>query len=256
MVNSYKKPFFLTLLLIAVVFNGIAQNKKNVWSKANLEQAKGQKMVYRKTTPKKFKTYQLDLNKVKNILSNVSKREAKAKLSNKNLNFPNEDGTFEEYQVFEASIMEPALQKKYPNIRSYIGKSKVNKGKTIRFSISNDGFHGMIFKKSGETVYIDPYASNNNYIVYNKKSLPEIAPFECRFDEFNTSKSTATKNNYSTKISNANDGNLRTYRLAIATTGEYSTYQLNNQGVSGTATIAEKKGFAVGAIGSVGNVFW
>jgi subtilisin-like proprotein convertase family protein len=248
MLFSFKKTIFLTILLITVIFNGIGQNKHNIWTKVSLTEAKGQKMVYRKTTPKKFKTYKLDLNKVKNTLSNVTKRDGKAKLSNKTLSFPNADGTLEEYQVFEASIMEPALQKKYPNIKSYVGKSIANKGKTIRFSISNDGFHGMIFKKSGGTTYIDPYTSNNNYIIYNKKSLPKIAPFECRFDEFNTAKSTASKNNYNAKSANANDGNLRTFRLAIATTGEYSTYQLNNQGISVTASIAEKKAAVLSAI--------
>ncbi|MDX1829792.1 MAG: M12 family metallo-peptidase, partial [Lutibacter sp.] len=250
MTTFCKKTIFLTLFLIAIVFNGNGQNKTNIWTKASFNSEKGQKMVYRKTIPKKFKTYQLDINRVKNLLGNVAKRNTKAKVSNKILSFPNEDGTLEKYQVFEASILSPALQKKYPNIRSYVGKSITNKGKTIRFSISNDGFHGMIFKKSGGTIYIDPYTSNkDNYIVYNKKSLPKIAPFECRFDEFNTSKVTTTlKSSYSAKTSNANDGNLRTFRLAVATTGEYSQYQLNNQGISVNATDAEKKAAVLSAI--------
>jgi len=249
MIQVFKKFILLTLFLIAIVFNGTAQDRNKLWTKVANAGGKGQKTIYRKTIPKKFETYQLNINKVKDLLGNVLKRTAKAKLSNRILSFPNEDGTLERYQVFEASIMEPALQKKYPNIRSYIGKSMENKGKIIRFSISNDGFHGMIFRKSGGTIFIDPYTlNNNNYIVYNKKSLPKIAPFECRFDEFNTSKGVVSKNTYSSKTANANDGNLRTFRLAVATTGEYSQYQLNNQGISVSATDAEKKAAVLSAI--------
>ncbi|MCF6182403.1 reprolysin-like metallopeptidase [Lutibacter sp.] len=249
MTQFYKKNILLTLFLITIVFNGIGQNKNNIWTKVASTQAKAQKLVFRNSIPKKFENYQLDINKIKTLLLNVSKRTVNTKQSNTVLNFPNDDGTLENYQVFEASIMEPALQKKYPNIRSYIGKSTINKGKIIRFSIANDGFHGMIFKKSGGTVYIDPYTVNtNNYIVYNKKSLPQITFFECRFDEFDSPKLNTSKNDYSSRTTNANDGNLRTYRLAIATTGEYAQYQLNYQGISSNATDAEKKAAVLSAI--------
>ena len=250
MTRFYKKIILLTVFLITIVFSSLAQNKNNTWVKVSHIEGKNLKLIFRKTTPKKFENYRLDINKITNVLINVSKNDAKLKQSNRILSFPNEDGTLENYQVFEASIMEPALQKKYPNIRSYVGKSITNKGKTIRFSIANDGFHGMIFKKSGGTIYIDPYTFNKeNYIVYSKKSLPKTAPFLCRFDEFNTSKVTTTlKSSYSLKSANANDGNLRTFRLAVATTGEYSQYQLNNQGINASATDAEKKAAVLSAI--------
>ena len=49
-------------------------------------------------------------------------------------------------------------------------------------------------------------------------------------------------------MENANDGMLRTFRLAIATTGEYSQYHLSRQGISDQATDAEKKVAVLSAI--------
>ena len=51
------------------------------------------------------------------------------------IEFPNSKGEFQRFSVFEASVMHPDLQAKYPNIKSYAGKGIDDPTATIRLSI-------------------------------------------------------------------------------------------------------------------------
>ncbi|MGV6845930.1 MAG: reprolysin-like metallopeptidase, partial [Lutibacter sp.] len=247
-----KSLIHILLVLILVVLNQQlrAQNKVFWKESAGLKNSKGQKL-FRRSMPKQFKAFQLDKKSFVNQLSNVTQRSNNLKKLSKTkiISIPNEKGEIEKYRVYEASIMEPALQKKFPNIRSYFGESLSNIGRTIRFSIGTDGFHGLIFKNKGGTVYIDPYVlKDNSYIVYAKKSLPKAPPFDCRVIESTPKPTTIANKNQQAKALNANDGILRTYRLAIATTGEYAQFHLNNQGIPASANITDKKAAVLSAI--------
>ncbi|WP_456378932.1 reprolysin-like metallopeptidase, partial [Lutibacter sp.] len=242
------KYFLFFLFLFSLIFSVVAQNSDQLWVKSSALEKKLEKKVLRKTTPTNFEVFQLNVNSFKNKLKKAPNRGKKAaKIASTILSFPNAEGKLERYQVFEASIMEESLQKKYPTIKSYSGKSIDNPGSTIRFSVTPLGLHALIFQKNGGAIYIDPYTANKeSYIIYTKKSLPLIAPFECKVEGSTTYKTEVST--VSAKSENANDGELRTFRLAVATTGEYSQFHLTNQGISATATEAEKKAAVLSAI--------
>ena len=248
MKQQYKKRFILALSLCLLIFTVSAQNSDELWSKSTGFQKSTSKKLTRKSIPNKFESYELNLNQLKNKLSKAPKRKEKLEKSNTIISFPNEKGNLEKYQIFEASIMEESLQKQYPNIRSYVGKGIDNPESIIRFSVTPIGLHAMVMRNAEGIVYIDPYTENSDsYIVYSSKNLPSIEPFECKFDEVNTSQKTSVKTT-SAKAGNANDGKLRTFRLAVATTGEYSKFHLDRQNISPSAIDAEKKAAVLSAI--------
>ncbi|MBK5209777.1 MAG: hypothetical protein JJE44_09790, partial [Flavobacteriaceae bacterium] len=248
MIQQYKKHFISALFLCLLMFSVSAQNKDELWTKRTDFEKTTSKKLIRKSIPKKFETYQLNVNQLKNRLNNAPKRKGNLEKSTTVISFPNEKGKLEKYQVFEASIMEESLQKQYPNIRSYVGKGVDNPGSIIRFSVTPLGLHAMVLGDAEGSVFIDPYIENNDsYIVYSSKNLPSTEPFECKFDEVNTSQKTSATT-ISAKDENANDGKLRTFRLAVATTGEYSQFHLTRQNISPTATDAEKKAAVLSAI--------
>jgi len=248
MKQHYKKQFLLTLSLCLLFFAVSAQNSDELWTKKTDFEKSASKKLVRKSIPKKFEIYQLNINQLKSRINNAPKRKGNLEKSSTILSFPNEKGILEKYQIFEASIMEENLQKQYPNIRSYVGKGIENPGSVIRFSVTPQGLHTMVLGKAEGSVFIDPYTENkDSYIVYSSKNLPSTAPFECKFDEVNTSQKTSASS-ASAKEDNANDGKLRTFRLAVATTGEYSQFHLNRQGISSTATDAVKKAAVLSAI--------
>ena len=248
MKQHYIKRFLLTFSLCLLFFAVSAQNSDELWSKNTGFEKSTTKKLARKSIPNKYETFQLNVSALKNKLSKAPKRKENLEKSSTIVSFPNEKGKLEKYQVFEASIMEEGLQKQHPNIRSYVGKGIDNPGSTIRFSVTPHGLHAMFLGNAEGSVFIDPYTENNDsYIVYSSKNLPSIEPFECKFDEVNTSQKASTTT-ISAKAENANDGKLRTFRLAVATTGEYSQFHLNRQNISPSATEAEKKAAVFSAI--------
>ncbi len=90
------------------------------------------------------------------------------------LKIPIPDGSWEEFTIKQVSVMSPELAAKYPDIKTYSGKSKIYASDNIRLDISQQGVRVMIMSTRG-TIMIDPYCTNDqeHVISYFKKNLPE-----------------------------------------------------------------------------------
>jgi hypothetical protein len=143
------------------------------------------------------------------------------------LTLPMPDGSFERFAIKVSPIMEPGLAEKFPEIKTYLGQGIDNPTATTRFDFMPSGFHAMILSDQG-TIYINPYSAEdtNNYISFNKASLGKNPnPFFCEVGanqaplEFKT-QDYKIYNDVSNVVTNGTT--LRTYRLALAATGEYT----------------------------------
>ncbi|HEU4632878.1 MAG TPA: zinc-dependent metalloprotease family protein, partial [Flavisolibacter sp.] len=145
----------------------------------------------------------------------------------------------ERYTVVEAPVMHPDLAAKYPDIKSYAGKGLDDPASTIRFDISPLGFHAIILSSAKPTVYIDPVDKDDDY--YMVVSRKDIIDFKNEFQCLTTDvRSGAEPYGKSTiTLRNADDGKLRTYRLALCASGEYSQYWLNGTETSDAERIAK-----------------
>jgi chitodextrinase len=171
-----------------------------------------------------YQVFNLDIDLFKSALNNAPKRAGFAQKSSTIIEFPNSEGKLERFSIFEASIMHPDLQAKYPGIKSYAGKGIDDPTATIRFSVSHLGIKTMTIAAGKNAEFIEPYSSDlTQYMVYNKESKnASLNSFEClvKDDVSNKIKATPT----SVARPNADDGVLRTFRLAISATGEYTQY--------------------------------
>ena len=123
-------------------------------------------------------------------------------------------GTTDRYEVVENSVMEPELQQKYPNIRSYIGIGVENPEKSIRFSLSPYGFNATIFNpEKGESTLVQKL-EENNYAVYLQKDAKKENDFICHTEgsaeiqDSHVSEKTSTES-------------LFTFKLALACTNDF-----------------------------------
>ena len=121
--------------------------------------------------------------------------------------------------------MDEGLAARYPGIHSYVGKGVENQGATIRFDISPWNFHGMIRYPNEPTVYIDPIdEATNTYIVVSRKDVVDYrVTFQCLTDAVPDARTAGDD----AALRNADDGRLRTFRLALCATGEFSQFWLN-----------------------------
>lgn len=179
-------------------------------------QTTGQRVII----PQKFRTSSMDVQAMKNFLWSLPSE--RAIIANRNLapvvELPMPDGQMARFRIWESSIQEPALQAKFPDIRTFAGQGIDDPYASIRLDYSPDaGFHGQILSHVKGRVFIDPYARGDmsNYVSYFTKDYGTRAPFNCEVTE------------YAEPLPRIEAGPCRgtqlyTYRLAVANTNEYA----------------------------------
>ncbi|WP_242203069.1 zinc-dependent metalloprotease [Aestuariivivens insulae] len=234
--------FTIVFLLILLFFSSTlyTQNGKTIWTKTSQEKAFNGKLPNKDVKQNRASYYQLDIESLKTLLKDAPLRNNNT-TSDIIISFPNSEGTLEAFRINEAPLFKPDFQKKHPELRTYVGTSVTNNGNKIRFSITPFGLHAMTLSSEKGLQLIDPAGLDNKYYIsYNKSDLVNLPPpFYCKYiDDLGHFKNTSSSKSNSTR--NANDGILRTYDLALASTVEYSTYHIDAAGVSG-GTDTEKK---------------
>jgi hypothetical protein len=181
---------------------------------------------YIKANNSKFLT--VDFTELRNYLNTIPSEESvKSNLATAvKMELINPTGEKEEFLVMESSIMAPELSQKYPEIKTFIGQGITDPIATIRFDITPAGFHAQVLTSNGSW-YIDPvYMHQTNlYLSYYKKDLniSKHRNMECILIE-----DEEIKNEISELIrlgfAESAGEQLRTYRTAIAATGEYTAF--------------------------------
>ena len=71
--------------------------------------------------------------------------------------------------------MSPELAEKYPQIKTYEGRSVTDPTTTIRLDFGEQGANYMVIK-NGEQIYMEPVTkvTRDFYIIYNKKDVKNI----------------------------------------------------------------------------------
>ena len=231
---NIKKHF--TLFAIVFLISLSNMNAQKLWQEIESqgEVISEDKLYEKKNFPLKYQMMSLNLNSFKNKVS------FKSKSLQKIIELPNEDGSLSKFTVKETSNFSAELASKYPTIKSFTAQGVDDPTATAKISMGTDGFHAVIFSGNKETVYIDPYTKDNKeYIIYKKSGLNKYdEDFKCQVEQ--SSKNEFTKNNFA-KI--ANDGKLRTYRLALVCSGEYAQFHLgaSQQNIPNNATDQVKK---------------
>lgn len=211
------------LLVIGMLFiSGISfAQTDRLWSEASSKT--NSEVLENKTNILNPKIYQLDINGLKNALAKAPKRLALGAKSEIIISFPNSDGKLENFKVRENSNFDPQLAAKYPDIKSYVGEGLEDPNSTVYFSISTLGLSSMEIYGDKSAVFIEPYTKDlSSYVVYKKSDKKDnLNTFECTVIDV------AQKGISSTTLAarpNADDAKLRTFRLALSSTGEYTTY--------------------------------
>ncbi|MDR1877235.1 MAG: M12 family metallo-peptidase [Flavobacteriaceae bacterium] len=228
-------------ILIFLFLTGSSFAQSNYWSRLNLKGILNAKE--RTHTPTEYRLFSLNVDGFVNHIKNAPSRESALKTTETVIvTFPDADGNLSDYIVKDASIMHPSLQAKYPDIRSFVASKVSDPSTQIRFSVSPyHGLHGMIFSTKGIS-YIDSYSDDNTiYMVYDRNKLPESSrKFICEAEHEHDESTEELISAHASKQQNVTDGKMRTFRLALACTVEYSAYHINKAGVE-NGTEAQKK---------------
>lgn len=216
--NTYR---LLTLLLFPLSTISLF-SQSNFWTPVDDTNFRNSG-VERWIVPNKYLTFELDYSSLKTEIANAPQRNGSSDAFT-DLTLPMPDGTLKTFAIQEASIMADKLANKYPDIKSYSGYGLDDPSLAVYLDISPMGFHGMIIGP-GQSYFIDPYfkEGTSTYVVYDKRnySNPAANYFSCGYEPGGHALPSADME----PISNRNSAvSLRTYRIAIAATGEYTSY--------------------------------
>lgn len=235
-----KKLLFLASFL---VLSGVGFAQQNQWSR--ISQNNVRETRDRTVKVSKYELLSLDTDALKQQISTVPDRSISSSTKGTLVKFPNNQGTFDTYEVFEASTMHPDLQSRYTDIRSYMGHKVGDPTTKIRFTY--DSYFGLnaVIRDTKGMYYIDSYSPDNKiYIVYDRKNATSQNRFECLFKEDEALKQSLESGLHEKTVI---DGLLRKYRLAITSTTEYTAYIAQQAGV-GAGTDAQKKAAVLAAV--------
>lgn len=163
------------------------------------------------------------------------------------ITIPMPDGRIKEFYAYESSVMQPGISARYPNIKSYkvVGKNQVNLSGRIGFG--SFGFHATI-RDNNKLVYIDRYSDEdlNYYISYYTSDFELENEENSRIcgvedgEEDHSHEISPEKESIKTR-SAAGDRPLKTYRLALACTGEWGDNFADKEEVLAQMNIAVNK---------------
>lgn len=209
-----KNNSIFTTIILAFFFS--YNIHAQLWEQEDAPSLRNSSKSERLIIPKKYRLMHLDFERMRDQLSVAEKGSQHVVIK-----MPIADGSIQQFKVQEASVFSDRLAAKYPEIKSYKGKGIDDPSAYVRFGYSHKGFHAIIFSSKYGTMYIDSYARGNteDYIVYHKKDFDSTEAFECLVDE-----DTQADIKASTTNQKAGDCQLRTYRLALACTGEYAMF--------------------------------
>ncbi len=239
----------LTLLLLSsqTPTSSAAPSNDNLWRDVPESgiTLKGERLI----VPQKYRTVAVDETILtQRLLATPREKTPAAKTAPLVMTLPMPDGTYQRFQVEETALLAPDLAAQFPEIKTYQVQGLDDPTATGRLDRTPAGFHAMILA-AANVVFIDPYSRNDttNYLSYYKHDfVPSAAELKARgLEEFDPASGPPAEAKPASTL--ASGPTLRTYRLAVAATGEYTAFH--------GGTVAQAQAAIVTSINRVDGVY-
>ncbi len=227
------RSFLLVLFISTLHFVGSAQS---IWEEIPTSKVLARNGE-RRITPTTSRMLRLNVESMRGQLSS-SRLGTLADLAGGGLtiDLPAPDGSKARFSILEVPVMQPDLQARYPMIRTYTGVGITDPSATVKIDIGPNGFHAMVSPGNREVWFIDPVfvGDVNFYQVYKKKDLVRVGGnpvLSCGVDLVNDVPHEESRTQgwiQQMGVDRVGDCQLRTYRLALACTGEYANFHGSN----------------------------
>ena len=192
--------------------------------------------------PRSLRSLKLNVESLQTILRRAPQESVS---SNKGeiitLDLPVPDAGFMRFKIEDSPIMEKQLANRYPEIKTYRGQGIDDPTAITRFDWTPSGFHAIILSTRG-TILIQPASRGDivNYVVSFQDQLP--GSFQCGVDTAMQEAAIEEHKNLrqarGIRPNVVSGSALRTYRLAVAATAEYTQTYGGGTVAGGLAAIA------------------
>ncbi len=189
--------------------------------------------------PRQFRAVAIEGRALESLLALApAERSAAARTAPLILSLPYPDGSDRRFRVEDSPILEPELAARFPEIRTFTVQGIDDPTASGRLSLTPLGFHAMVLSASG-TLFIDPYRRGDlgyglSFWKRDATRAPGAPAFHCDVREDAAEPEEGADAAVEPEAVPALAGprvpsgaQLRTYRLAVAATGEYSVAVCN-----------------------------
>lgn len=148
---------------------------------------------------------------------------------------PNEWGREEVFELKNAAVLSADLQAAFPKIRTFVGRSKERPNVHIRLSHTPIGINAWIRYPNGESRFLQPLGGHQNrYLSYARSAENALEKLDCTTSLTNNWRDLGFLNTDSKSFRKANSDVIKTFRLAISTTGGYTSFWGDDDPSNGT----------------------
>lgn len=128
------------------------------------------------------------------------------------------------FNIMANTTMSPVLSQVFPGIMTANIADVENRNRWGKIDLTPRGLHVMIFEPGQSTIFIDPVYNDNSalHVVYRKSEFETDKEFSCKAQ--GSSGRPDSMDGLAKSGDPYNSCELRTYRLALATTGEYTIF--------------------------------
>ncbi len=131
---------------------------------------------------------------------------------------PMPDGSLSDFLVARTDVMHPDLGSRYPQIKTFLGNGITDPYAYLRMDITEFGFHAMVLSPRG-AVIVEPVVLQRQprqYISFYRRDMLRPRDFQCLVGH------PVQEIEETPYLAKEIGKELRTYRLALACTGEYA----------------------------------
>jgi len=164
---------------------------------------------------------------------------------------PNEKGEMETFSIVSVPLLSDALSKRYPSIKTYEGRSVIRPEVRVRLSTHRNGINAWLKLVEGPDFFIQTQKGQKNLHFTYLKSKSDFAPsLSCKTEGVLLKDKVQ---NFSAKTTSENNV-VKIFRIAVATTGEYTSFWGDNDDSNGT-NVEDAMGALVSSVNRISSVF-
>ena len=215
------KSIVASLLVLASAVSMAAPLQSTVWKRAAIS-------ITSSASPQlqwleRYQAFTLSASELKAQLKVAPRQDLGPIVNATVIELPTPSGEVQHFRIVESAIMTDALAARIP-VKTYRVVGIEDRTARGRVDLGQNGFHGFVLSGNGDFL-IDPYALGDmqKYIVYRRSDNFQPRNSTCQVVDSWESMTRSGGGNGTIGILGAGD-NIKTYRLAMNATGEYTTF--------------------------------
>lgn len=214
----------LLLVGLFILAEGV-QADPSYWQDSPQSDLESAKLARTAPLPADYRILTVDLDQLTETLDSNARRGG----TPVTIDLPHPEGGFSAFEMYPSGVMSPGLAAKFPEIRAYKGYSVEGVQASVQLEITPKGVTAQVLSP-GNRWMLDPVSAGRPDLVlsyFAKSTASEGRQWQCQHESHDDSplpdslKGSLSPEGNPTQ-SRSIGQSLRTYRLAVAATGEYT----------------------------------